>query len=52
MKKVMNFVVAMALTIGFTSSVFAAIKCERDSRGNQCCWDTVKEGPYKPASCW
>jgi len=30
---------------------FAAVKCERDGRGGMCCWDTNKDGPWKPISC-
>lgn len=34
-----------------SSSAFAAIRCEVDRRGNQCCWDTKVDGPFKPLSC-
>lgn len=30
---------------------FAAVKCESDGRGGMCCWDTNKDGPWKPISC-
>lgn len=29
----------------------AATRCERDSSGGICCWDTNTEGPFKPMSC-
>jgi hypothetical protein len=45
-----KFFIASCLTL-FISPTFAAIKCERDFRGNLCCWDTAVEGPFKPISC-
>lgn len=35
-----------------STSSFAATKCVPDGKGGQCCWDTDKEGPFKPISCW
>ena len=32
-------------------SVQAQVKCETDSRGNMCCWDVQKFGPFRPISC-
>jgi hypothetical protein len=46
MKKVILFLfVAMIST-----SSFAAIKCV-PSGGGTCCWDTVRDGPFKPIGC-
>jgi len=47
MKTVLTLVCAVMLT----SNAVAAIKCERDSRGNTCCWDTKVDGPFKPILC-
>ncbi len=30
---------------------FGAIKCQPDGRGGTCCWDTDRDGPWKPISC-
>jgi len=32
-------------------SVQAQVKCETDSRGNTCCWDVQRFGPFKPILC-
>lgn len=34
-----------------STSSFAAIKCERTVSGGMCCWDTVRDGPFKPLNC-
>jgi hypothetical protein len=34
-----------------STSSFAAIKCERTISGGTCCWDTVRDGPFKPLGC-
>lgn len=34
-----------------STSAFSAVKCESDGRGGMCCWDTNKDGPWKPISC-
>lgn len=45
--------VIMLLVVGMLSfNAHAVIKCERDSRGNQCCWDTDRDGVFKPLSCY
>ncbi len=41
--------IALLLIVG---NAIAATKCENDGRGNVCCWDTNKDGPFKPISCW
>ena len=44
--------VAIALIFGLMSvNTFAATKCESDRRGGLCCWDTVRDGPFRPLSC-
>lgn len=48
MKKVLA---AVCIALMSTTAI-AAVKCERDSRGNMCCWDTVRDGPFKPLSCY
>jgi hypothetical protein len=47
MKKLLSFVVVVLLS----TSAFAATKCVSDGRGGVCCWDTEKDGPWKPISC-
>ncbi len=47
MKKVIAFTCAVMLS----SSVFAATKCVPDGRGGMCCWDTVRDGPFRPLGC-
>jgi hypothetical protein len=47
MKKVL---IALTVLMISTSS-FAAIKCERTYGGGTCCWDTVRDGPFKPLGC-
>jgi hypothetical protein len=34
------------------STSYAATRCEKDSSGGICCWDTETEGPFKPISCY
>ena len=43
--------VAVALALS-TTNALAVMKCESDSRGNMCCWDTVRDGPFKPIGCY
>ena len=47
MKKLLTFAIIAMLS---TSSI-AAIKCVPDGRGGTCCWDTDREGPWKPLGC-
>ena len=47
MKKLMMLFVVISLS----TSAYAAVKCVPDSRGGMCCWDTEKDGLYKPVGC-
>jgi len=47
----MKKVLAILCVAMMSSSAFAAIKCVPDGRGGMCCWDTVKDGPFRPLSC-
>lgn len=47
----MKAIVAMLCAVVLSSNAVAAIKCVPDNRGGMCCWDTVKDGPFKPLSC-
>lgn len=47
MKKALVFVCAVMMS----TSTFAAVKCAPDGRGGMCCWDTVRDGPFKPLAC-
>ena len=35
-----------------STSAMAVTKCESDGRGGMCCWDTNKDGPFKPIKCY
>lgn len=44
--------VVMLLVVGMLSfNAQAYMKCESDGRGGMCCWDTKKDGPFKPLGC-
>lgn len=47
MKKLL---LALSLVV-FSTTTFAATKCERNVDGSVCCWDTVRDGPFKPLGC-
>ena len=32
-------------------SAQAVVVCESDRQGRTCCWDTEKDGSFKPLSC-
>lgn len=44
-------IIVLAIALIISSHASAAIKCERDGRGNMCCWDTDKDGPFRPLVC-
>lgn len=44
--------IVLAVALIMSTQTFAATKCETDSRGRMCCWDTDREGPFKPISCY
>lgn len=48
----MKTIVALLCAVMISGPALAAVKCERDNRGNMCCWDTVRDGPFKPISCY
>ena len=48
----MKTIVALLCAVMFSNSAFAAIRCVPDGRGGTCCWDTDKDGPFKPLSCY
>ena len=47
----MKKVIAVLFVALLSTQSFAAIKCQPDGRGGTCCWDTDREGPFKPISC-
>ena len=47
MKKI--FVVVALAVLSLNS--YGAVKCQPDGRGGMCCWDTEKEGIFKPIGC-
>lgn len=46
MKKVLALITIALLS----TSSFAVIKCVPSGNGT-CCWDTVRDGPFKPIGC-
>lgn len=47
----MKTIFALCLSFMLTAPVVAAIKCVPDGRGGMCCWDTNRDGPFKPLNC-
>ena len=43
--------IVLAVALIMSTQTFAAIKCEPDRRGGMCCWDTVRDGPFRPLGC-
>ena len=44
-------IIVLTIALILSSSVFAATKCVPDGRGGMCCWDTTRDGPFKPLGC-
>lgn len=51
MNKKIFIAIAIALTYLAACEVYAAVKCVPDGRGGMCCWDTERDGPWKPIGC-
>ena len=49
MKKAIVLLSVILLGASFNASAY--IKCAPDGRGGTCCWDTDREGPWKPLNC-
>lgn len=47
----MKKAIALLCVLMVSSSAYAAMKCVPDGRGGMCCWDTDKQGPFKPLGC-
>jgi hypothetical protein len=47
----MKKLIVLAMIAMLSTSVYAAVKCQPDGRGGMCCWDTEKDGPWKPIGC-
>lgn len=47
MKKI--FVVVALAVLSLNS--YGAVKCQPDGRGGMCCWDTERDGIFKPIGC-
>ena len=45
-----KMIVAVALVVMSFSS-YAYIKCAPSPMGGSCCWDTDRDGPFKPIGC-
>lgn len=43
------FVMMLLSAIAITS--YGATKCQADGRGGMCCWDTDRDGIFKPIGC-
>ena len=48
--KMKKAILVLLVTL-FSTSTFAAIKCERSPFGGTCCWDTRVDGPFRPLGC-
>jgi hypothetical protein len=50
-----NFLLLVLTAVTFMmfgmSQCQAATKCVPDGRGGMCCWDTDRDGPWKPIGC-
>lgn len=42
--------VAVAIALA-SSNAIAVTKCVPDGRGGMCCWDTTRDGPFRPLGC-
>lgn len=51
MNKKIWIVIAFALTFVISVEAYAVVKCAPDGRGGMCCWDTDRDGPWKPIGC-
>jgi hypothetical protein len=47
----MKKLIALLFAVMISTNVFSATKCAPDGNGGICCWDTVVDGPWKPATC-
>jgi hypothetical protein len=45
--------IAVILVVGVTwyKSAHAVVVCETDKQGRTCCWDTERDGSFRPTSC-
>jgi len=42
--------IGVALAVVILSS-YGATKCQADGKGGVCCWDTDRDGIFKPIGC-
>ena len=47
----MKKLIALAIVALISTGVYAQTKCVPDGRGGMCCWDTDRDGPWKPIGC-
>lgn len=47
----MKKLLAVVFVVLLSTSTYAAVKCVPDGRGGMCCWDTDRDGPWKPIGC-
>lgn len=47
----MKTIVALLCAVMISGPAVAAIKCENTPKG-MCCWDTDRDGPFRPISCY
>lgn len=47
----MKKAIAVLFVVLLSTNVIGAVKCQPDGRGGTCCWDTDRDGPWKPISC-
>jgi hypothetical protein len=51
MNKKIWIAVSLAVVYLTICEAYAVVKCAPDGRGGVCCWDTDKDGPWKPIEC-
>lgn len=47
----MKKAIVAIMLVGLSFGVFSATKCQPDGRGGMCCWDTDRDGIFKPIGC-
>ena len=46
-----KFIVIAISAVLMAGNAYAYIKCEPTGGGGTCCWDTVKDGTFRPIGC-
>ena len=46
----MKKIIVIAIVVFLSTSAYSAVRCV-PSGGGTCCWDTDRDGPFKPIAC-